>query len=146
MVSLTLNTGWISLAISIFTTHASAKDLEITMWNSSDCAHRDPSAASYILQIPRDHDDPNLGVTCARNRGDSFDGWLKDSHSQQVIAYVDNMAFDEDCQLVFYTQGPSPDQPNEEIAVGPCWQGYRRVSPSSACPSVSFNPNDFAIS
>ncbi|KAI1774332.1 hypothetical protein F4818DRAFT_442484 [Hypoxylon cercidicola] len=146
MVLLKPHTGWLGLAVSIFAICASAKDLQVTFWNSSDCSRRDPSTESYILQIPRDHDDPNLGVTCSRTRGDAFDGWYKDTHSQDVFAYVDNMALRDDCELVFYTRGPRPDQPSEEIAVGPCWQGYRRISGLSSCPSVNFNPKDFALS
>lgn len=139
-------TGCFGLVVGLLAALASAKDFQITMWNSSDCTRGDPTTMSNILQIPRDNDDPNAEITCAHIQNEYFDGWAKDTHSQQVIAYVDTHAFEDGCELIFYNQGPTPDQVPEQIAVGPCWQAYRRISNLSSCPSVTFDARDFALS
>ncbi|KAI0809619.1 hypothetical protein GGR55DRAFT_695982 [Xylaria sp. FL0064] len=135
--------SWLLLAFAILATQVFAKDFQITLWNSSDCMRADPSTESMILQIPRDNDDPNADIICANLQGLDFNGWIKDTHNQQVIAYVDTLALDDGCEFVFYNQGPPVDQPKEQIATGTCWQAYRKVNSSSACPSVSFNPRSY---
>ncbi|KAI0965436.1 hypothetical protein F4678DRAFT_485362 [Xylaria arbuscula] len=138
--------NFLLLAIGLLITQVFAKDFQFTLWNSSDCTRGDPSTESYILQVPRDNDDPNADITCSHLQGLNLDGWLKDTHSQQVIAYVDTLAIQAGCELVFYYQGPPADQPPDQLANGPCWQAYRRVNRSSACPSVTFNAESLALS
>ncbi|KAI1346397.1 hypothetical protein F5Y01DRAFT_298036 [Xylaria sp. FL0043] len=141
-----LKLSWLLLAFALLATQVFAKDFQITLWNSTDCTRADPSTESIILQIPRDNDDPSADITCANLKGLDFNGWIKDTHGQQVIAYVDTLALDDGCEFVFYNQGPPVDQPREQIATGTCWQAYRKVNSSSACPSVSFNPKSISVS
>ncbi|KAI8953921.1 hypothetical protein F4801DRAFT_66322 [Xylaria longipes] len=140
------NLSWLGLSVGFLSSQVFAKDFQVTLWNSSDCAHRDPTAVSNILQIHRDNDDPNAGITCASLEGVDFNGWTLDTHSQQVVAYVDTLAIDDGCELIFYDQGPPAGQIREEIAIGPCWQAYRRINRASACPSVSFDSRSLAVS
>ncbi|TGJ76830.1 hypothetical protein E0Z10_g10808 [Xylaria hypoxylon] len=140
------NLSWLGLAVGFLASQVFAKDFQVTLWNSSDCAHRDPTAVSNILQIPRDNDDPNAGITCASLQGVDFNGWALDTHSQQVIAYVDTLAIDDGCELIFYNPGPPAGQYREEIAIGSCWQAYRRMNRVSACPSVNLNSQNIAVS
>ncbi|KAI0381288.1 hypothetical protein F5Y04DRAFT_288913 [Hypomontagnella monticulosa] len=140
-------TGWLTLAVGLLAAQASAKDFQIAFWNSSSCTRGDPNTQSNIIRIPWDNDDPNAGIGCAKlSHHVDFNGWTKDTHNQQTLAYVDTHAIEAGCELVFYNQGPTPDQYPEQIAVGPCWQAYRRVSRTSSCPSVTFNADNFAVS
>ncbi|KAF2967555.1 hypothetical protein GQX73_g5988 [Xylaria multiplex] len=138
--------SWLGLAVGFLASQVSAKDFQVTLWNTSACARRDPTAVSNILQIPRDNDDPNNTITCASLQGVDFNDWAMDTHSQQVIAYVDTLAIDDGCELIFYNHGPPAGQIPEQIAVGPCWQAYRRINRASACPSVTFDPRELAVS
>jgi len=139
--------GRLGLAVSLLAIRASAKDLQITMWNSSECSRRSPNDMPKIIQIPRDHDgDPHASIRCTKLVNQNFGGWLRDTHSDQVIAFVDTYPIAEDCQLVFYNQGPTADQFPEQINSSPCWQAYRRLSKHSTCSSVNFDPRNFAVS
>jgi len=139
-------TGWLALAVSLLAARASAKDFQLTLWNSSDCTRLLPDTISTILQIPRDNDDPNAGIRCASIVNHNFDGWARDTHSEQVVAHVDTHSIQKGCQWIFYNKGPTPDQLPEQIDTGPCWQAYRRVSKTSSCSSVSFDAGDIALS
>lgn len=42
------------------------------------------------------------------------------THNQQTLAYVDARSIKPGHKLVFYNQGPTPDQYPEQIAKGSC--------------------------
>ncbi|KAK8073997.1 hypothetical protein PG994_004896 [Apiospora phragmitis] len=141
------HTGWRVLLAILLAAQASAKDVQINFWNSSDCSIQDPMTASKVIFMPRDNDDPTQGVTCHAPIGTQlFQGWLRDEHSDFVVAHVDTRRFDDNCQLVFYNTKPPLSQPQEEIDTGPCWQAYRRITKDSGCPSVTFQPTQLAMS
>lgn len=149
MANLTQRSGWIGWVIcvcSILIHQGNAKDFEFTLWNSSDCGRPSADTMSTILQVPRDNDDPSAGITCASIEGTNFNGWEKDTHSEQTIAYISTHTIQEGCELVFYNRGPPAHQYPEEIAVGPCWQAYRRVGKASSCPSVTLDGDNIALS
>ncbi|KAI8629706.1 hypothetical protein F5Y19DRAFT_464404 [Xylariaceae sp. FL1651] len=139
------NLSWLGPAIGSFAAQVYTKYFQVTLWNSSDCAHRDPTAESNILQIPRDSGDPNADITYALLQGVDFNGWTLDTHSQQVIAYVDSLAIDDACELIFYNRGPQAGRSLRKLQSALVSRlvggsiGFRR-------PSVSFDSRNIAAS
>lgn len=146
MVVIQFMSGSLGLTVALLAAHVGAKDLEITLWNSSDCARPSASTMSTILKIPRTHNDLRAVIGCKSFLNHNFNGWIKDTHSQRQVAFVDTSPIPHDCQLIFYNRGPTADQYPEQINTSPCWQPYRRVSDHSDCPSIMFNARDFAVS
>ncbi|KAK3312006.1 hypothetical protein B0H66DRAFT_538951 [Apodospora peruviana] len=141
-------TSWLTLSAGLFLiAQVRAYDLSVALWNSSDCARPSPDTVTQILNIPRDDDNDPVGtITCFPFRNMNFNGWTKDTHSGQTIAFIDTHHIQDGCELVFYNPNLPPNQGQDEINTGRCWQAYRRVHRGSSCPSITFDPLDFAVS
>jgi hypothetical protein len=155
-----LKLGWAGAVVCLLATQAIAKDLQVILWNSTDCNRVSPDSVSIILDLPRDTyvnttliDGKSVStivekstVACRNITNLNLNGWPKGENSELVTAYVDTRSLEPDCNLIFYNKGPSPGQYPEEIALGVCWQAYRRLNRNSMCRSVDLDANSIAVS
>ncbi|KAK0648250.1 hypothetical protein B0T16DRAFT_407931 [Cercophora newfieldiana] len=140
------HTGWLGLAVGLLAAQAMAKDLQLMLWDTPECKRLSKDSRSQLLSIPRNNDtDPNASISCTYQQNYNFNGWPKDPHNQQTVAYVNTRALSEGCQLIFYNRGPTPDMKPEQVFQTTCWQPYRKVSKLSSCARVTFDPAFFSL-